>query len=528
HLLSVVPCVRGDCCPASPGGPVAMSEECCALLEHVRQSNRSYESLDTYDLTGRRIHHHERDGKHPMDRLPEDFFSILAASKDLTLAPKHPTAAGSTGILIGHPIVNSSGAVGAYLAATVDLSGALEPVFQERAGLGRSGRVYFVSPEGRYFFPPPDADRTGWTGTRLDLPAEILSGKTDDVFEYVGAGGEKVLGVSTLIPEVRWVLVAEINKSEAYAWLGRLRTRAMVTGAVTLGLVLAIAVKGSRRLSRPLREMAAVSRRIAEGRHEERLGVLEGTEAEEVGRAFNKMLDQLAASHRRLMHAASLAAVGELSSSIVHEMRNPLSSVKINLQALCRRVEADPAYAELGAIALAQLARVERMLSDLLGYGKPLELMLTRTTFGKIAKDVVEVVRSEAEEKRVTITVENHLDPIQIVADEEQIHRALTNLVTNAIQAVAPGGAVKVWAALAPGDRTKAMVRVSDNGPGIPEARRDELFKPFFTTKAGGTGLGLANVKKIVEAHAGSCFAENPKTGGAVFTLLLPVGGPPV
>ncbi len=215
-----------------------------------------------------------------------------------------------------------------------------------------------------------------------ELPAGILSGNSDEVFEYVGADGENVLGVSTRIPEVQWVLVAEINKKEAYAWLGRLRMRAMATGAATLVLVLLIAVRGSRRLSRPLRELAAVSRRIAEGRHEERLGRLEGTEAEEVGRAFNKMLDQLAASHRRLVHAASLAAVGELSSSIVHEMRNPLSSVKINLQALCRRVAADPAYAELGAIAIEQLARVERMLLDLLGYGKPLELMLTRTTFG--------------------------------------------------------------------------------------------------------------------------------------------------
>jgi nitrogen-specific signal transduction histidine kinase len=123
-------------------------------------------------------------------------------------------------------------------------------------------------------------------------------------------------------------------------------------------------------------------------------------------------------------------------------MRNPLSSVKIKLQALRRRVQGDPAHSELGDIALEQLARVERMLSDLLGYGKPLRLSLKPTAFEKIAKDVLEVVRKEADEKKVSVGIDDRLDSTPIVADAEQIRRALTNLVTNAIQAVAVGVAL--------------------------------------------------------------------------------------
>jgi signal transduction histidine kinase len=270
-----------------------------------------------------------------------------------------------------------------------------------------------------------------------------------------------------------------------------------------------------------------VSRRIAEGHHEERLGALPGAEAQDVGTAFNKMLDELAASYRRLSHAASLASVGELSSSVVHEMRNPLSSIKMNLRALREKVQGDAAYRELADIASNQVERLEHMLSDLLGYGKPLHLELTGVRFGDVARDVVDVMRPEAEKRAVSIRVQDHLEDTELKTDREQMRRALTNLVANAVQAAKLNGTVLVTGRIDAQAPERVAISVSDDGPGLSEAQMDKLFQPFFTTRDGGIGLGLANVKKIVDYHGGTVSAENRPEGGAVFTIYLPLKGPP-
>jgi signal transduction histidine kinase len=202
-------------------------------------------------------------------------------------------------------------------------------------------------------------------------------------------------------------------------------------------------------------------------------------------------------------------------------MRNPLSSVKINLQALRKKVEGDTTYSELADIASDQVIRLEKMLADLLSYGKPLHLSPTGISFGNLAKEVLELVRQEATERSVSVKIEDEFGQKSITADPEQARRALTNLVSNAIQAAPQGGAVLINAKII--ETNKAIISVSDNGHGISETEKEKLFQPFFTTKEGGTGLGLANVKKIVEYHGWNISAENLPEGGAVFTILLTI-----
>jgi signal transduction histidine kinase len=322
-------------------------------------------------------------------------------------------------------------------------------------------------------------------------------------------------------------LISEIEQKDVVRWLGVLRIRALVTGAVTFIVVLLLAGRTSRALSRPLRKLAVIARTIAEGKHEERLGQLKGKEAQEVGQAFNHMLDELAASQRKLTRAASLAAVGELSSSIVHEMRNPLSSVKLNLQALRKKVKSDADHAELADIAIRQAGRLETMLTDLLGYGKPLELKLTSIKFGDLADGVRDVVREAVEEKSINLEFNDDCGQTEIIADAEQLQRALTNLITNAVYFTPRKGRVLVNGSLVPDNPDQVAISVSDEGPGILSSQMEKLFQPFYTTRPDGTGLGLANVKKIIELHGGPVVVENRSEGGAVFTALLPVGGPP-
>jgi signal transduction histidine kinase len=200
----------------------------------------------------------------------------------------------------------------------------------------------------------------------------------------------------------------------------------------------------------------------------------------------------------------------------------------MNLQALQRKVKGDETYTELAEIALHQAARLEQMLSDLLGYGKPLELNISPVRFERLASDVVEMVRKDREEKNVTIEIRDRLRARGILADPEQLRRALTNLLTNAVQSVPPSGKVILSGGVRPGDPEMAEIAVADNGPGIPEAHSDKLFQPFFTAREGGTGLGLANVKKIVDLHGGEVGAGNRPEGGAVFTMTFKLGEQPV
>lgn len=503
-----------------PTGQTAPGQQ---LLAYVKRGNSAYEAIEILNMDLDRISVEPPDAGKSHAELTGDFKAKLASAPGFIMAPTTPMRDDGVHLHAAFPIYLANGQKGGYVVAHVEISRAFDPVFHAPPGPGQAGHVYMLSTTGKYLYPREAAQES----RAVYAPPAIRSGDASRIHEYPDDHGEQVIGASSGIPDLGWVVVAEFDWKEAFGWLGILKRRALVTGSITLVLVLLIAARGARILSGPLRELASVARRIAAGHHEERLGRLKGAEAQELSNAFNSMLDKLAASHRRLMHAASLAAVGELSSSTVHEMRNPLSSVKINLQALSKKVESSPAHQELAAIALEQLARVEKMLSELLQYGRPLELNLTRIRFDEVVRGVLPVVGNKAQTKDVSLEVDDQLGGADFVADGEQIRRALTNLVANAIEASPADATVAIKTTLAEKVSNHLAILVTDEGPGIPDAQMDKLFKPFFTTRQQGTGLGLANVKKIVEYHGGSVTAKNRPEGGAVFTILLPLGGPP-
>ena len=525
RFLAVAPCVRTDCAAhtAAPGedGP----GEACNLLEHVRTRSAAYESLATYNRGWKILKQTRVEGTDEEHLLPLDFTSRLDEADGMVLSSHHLLEDGTIDLHTGHPIFGRDGIRAGFLVADLDLTATLDPILRDRSGLGRTGKVILLSQNGKIL--RTSTGRADRVGRKAVLPEALLSTGSPEVHAYIDSRDTEVLGAAAAVPGLGWTVLVEVDQDEAFAWLGRLRKRATVTGVITLVLVLVLAARGAGRLSRPLRQLAAVAGRIARGRHEERLGPLEGAEAQEVAQAFNTMLDEIALSHRRLMHAASLAAVGELSSSIVHEMRNPLSSVKINLQALRRKVKGDDAHTELAEIALGQVRRLETMLSDLLGYGKPLQLNLESLEIGALAREVAEFVNDEVWERRISVEVKERLGRPTITADAEQIQRALTNLVINAVQASPKGGRVVIAIQKDPADPNRVAVTVSDQGPGIPDENKEKIFQPFFTAREGGTGLGLANVKKIVDYHGGTVAAGDHPHGGAMLTMILPIGGPP-
>ncbi|MDH4332508.1 MAG: ATP-binding protein [Desulfobulbaceae bacterium] len=230
---------------------------------------------------------------------------------------------------------------------------------------------------------------------------------------------------------------------------------------------------------------------------------------------------------RAVAKTASLAAIGELTSSIAHEMRNPLSSIKMNTKAIQQKLgDEDPTFAELAEITCHQSLRLETMLNDLLSYGKPLQLNLSWSTFPALMQETLVAVAQEKKNKGVMVEINNNLgDDLPLLVDEELFTRAFSNLVLNAIQWSPQDGTVQVIARLSSQAEQKkqVVILVRDSGPGINPEKIGRLFQPFFTTREGGTGLGLANVRKIIEYHGGTVTGENIPSGGAVFTIFLPL-----
>ncbi len=220
--------------------------------------------------------------------------------------------------------------------------------------------------------------------------------------------------------------------------------------------------------------------------------------------------------------------LARLLGRLAHEIRNPLSSLDIHVQLLEEDLATlapetrKPLDARLEIIH-GELHRLESIVERFLRLAGPSALDLEPAEISKIIMHVCELLRAEASTRQIEITaqIENHLPSVNV--DSVRLTQALMNLVINAVQAVEKNGRVQVSAAKsAAGDAL--VLRVQDNGPGIPENKLEEIFDPYFTTKPEGVGLGLWIARQIAVAHGGTLRTENVPTDGALFTLLLPLG----
>lgn len=165
------------------------------------------------------------------------------------------------------------------------------------------------------------------------------------------------------------------------------------------------------------------------------------------------------------------------------------------------------------------------MLEDLLNFGKPLKLDLSLTKFKNIVENAVKLHKKEAGEKGIYLDIDDGLGEQEISIDTELMERALDNLITNAIYWSPQEATIVIKGNRHKDKKEWFLISVIDEGPGIQEDQLEKVFMPFFTTRHGGTGLGLANVKKIIEHHGGTITAENNPDSGAAFTTIMPFKG---
>ncbi|MGH7605891.1 MAG: two-component system sensor histidine kinase NtrB, partial [Gemmatimonadales bacterium] len=231
------------------------------------------------------------------------------------------------------------------------------------------------------------------------------------------------------------------------------------------------------------------------------------------------------------LRAERLEAVAELSSSLAHEIKNPLASIRSSVEQLARSSRSNPDEKFLGNLIVRESDRLSRLLSEFLDFSRVRVTECRPMDLHAVAAAAIRLVRQHPDcNATVQIALEGGATPME--GDEDLLHRVVSNLVLNAVQATrgAPRSRITVRTGRAepadvPGGAgidNPIALRVSDNGPGIPTDLRERLFEPFATGRTGGTGLGLAIVQRAVEAHRGLVLVDSDEGRGTTFTVLFP------
>ena len=227
----------------------------------------------------------------------------------------------------------------------------------------------------------------------------------------------------------------------------------------------------------------------------------------------------LEAERRRLDR---LAALGEMSAVVAHEIRNPIAGIAAGVDYLTRNLPAESVEAEGAALIQGEINRVNRILEDILFVARPLQLNCSVASLPAIIDKVIQRYRSQAAAKAIEIHCDYDPQLPMINADSQRLEQVFNNLFLNAIQAMSNGGTVGIKARLDPTGR-QTFITVVDSGPGIPLDIQARIFEPFFTTKSKGTGLGLSIARQIIEAHGGAITIETQPDQGTQLIISLPI-----
>jgi len=285
-------------------------------------------------------------------------------------------------------------------------------------------------------------------------------------------------------------------------------------------------------VQRPMVELQEKIARVGEGDLDVSVGFSRrNDEIGDLGRNFNHMVEQLRESrqeierlHRTQMSRAEhLATLGELATGLAHEIRNPLAGIAGVIEIVGRDLPAtSPARAVVKDVRL-EITRISRTLTDLLETARPRRPEVRSGNLNTTVEHAVMLARQQVLSRPIKIELKKSPDLVEVEHDSDQIHQVLLNLLLNAVQAMERTGTINVEIGQRDGC---ASVIVTDCGRGISQHNLPNIFRPFYTTKGNGTGLGLSLAKRIVEDHHGRIEVASVPGQGSTFTVLLPFHAP--
>lgn len=293
-----------------------------------------------------------------------------------------------------------------------------------------------------------------------------------------------------------------------------------------LGVLLAVAASLwiAARISRPIEHLARAVQQVAAGNWDTTVDIRSRDEVGQLAAGFNHMTAQLTEQRDRLVQSERVAAWRELARRLAHELKNPLFPLQLTVENLVRARQLSPAefdevFNESTTTLTAELQNLKTIIGRFSDFSKMPKPQLHPEDLREALRRLTSLYAPALEEKKIALRTEIPSTPLTVLADAELFHRALSNLVLNAMDAMPDGGTLTL--AAAPRDAS-IEIRIADTGAGLTPEECERLFTPYYTTKQHGTGLGLAVVQSIIADHHGTISVRAASGGGAEFVIELP------
>jgi len=419
--------------------------------------------------------------------------------------------------------------------------------------LGKTGECYLVDKNGTFLAHKEPQRILKENISRSESFGNIFN-KRDRKKIYLDYRGIEVLGTSHKIGGTDWYLVVEQDRDEAFHSLDVLKLIIYFTILLCVGSAFILIWLISYHIVKPIRTLSLSADILANSEFEKASVKID--RRDEIGmlyRAFenmklkiqerqNHLKEEVGLKEAELKETGSMlrqtkliaersekfATIGRLGAAVAHEIRTPLTSLKLFLESVQAEIEVSPEYQEDYDIAMRQIKRIETTINRFLDFSKPQELTFSEIDIPLLIEDILLIIKPmiNKNECSLDVTIENDLPKIN--GDKKLLGEALINLFVNSLEVMPNHGKLLVIAEkdnFILKDETLPCIRIDirDTGPGIPEYQIANIFDPFFTTKSSGTGLGLSITAKTIKSHGGCISVKSTINEGAVFSLFLPL-----
>lgn len=426
--------------------------------------------------------------------------------------------------------------------------------------VGQTGEAYIVDNRG-YFITHRKRELVLQENyTHVPIIQRLISGEEREFTgEFIDYRGIPVLGSYSYMPEFGWGVVAEQDVAEALQPVHRFTRFSLAITVVTMLVALLTASFIASRNLKPLNKLQNTIESIEAGNLNTRFEVSSDDEINNTGRLFNAMLDELEQirsqllqkveaadkdlqrahsellnrheelklAQERLLHSERLSTMGEIAAGLAHEINNPLSTISMLIYSLQGDVETDEEErGKLITIIAEEISKIAGMIERFQNLTQPVTIEKEPVVIERVIDRALTLVRPRLESAGISceVNISDHLPLFQ--GDERHLGQMMLNLLLNSIGAMPEGGSIRIVVEplAKAGGQDWISLRVADTGEGISGENLEKVFKPFFTTKAEGTGLGLLNVRNIVDQHGGQISLESEPGAGTEITILFPVG----
>ncbi len=478
----------------------------------------------------------------------EEWFQRAIKEETLILRPTLQPESLQPAITISLSIKDAKGRPIGVLKELVDLTYISELISESK--LGETGELFIVNPQGEFVLHHRLIELLK-KGTPKVPYFEKSQFEPTNTWVYKNYMGNEVLGSWKWIPNLQCYLIAEQDTIEAFYEINLLVKRALIIFIISTLLILGISYWVIGRVTSPIKRLSETVVVFANGnfgktvltsRKDEVGKLIAGFNvmAEKLKKAYTELEGKVETSNKeleiayqtlkqrqeQLIRSEKMAALGQLSAGIAHEIRNPLTSIKIFIQSLEKEIDLDENQREDFWIIMKEIDRINENITRFLNFARPEEPLFQAIDASALVKDTVNLLAAKLKNSgiRLDIFLLDEHPPVE--GDPKQLGQVFLNLLLNAVEAMPRGGTLTISSAVKvnpdSGQEFLQMI-IKDTGHGIPEKDRPYLFDPFFTAKAGGTGLGLSIVYSIIQKHNGRIEVESELGKGSSFILSFPI-----